>query len=178
MSKRIHIAYATFAAVMAVCPAWAQDSIEARAAAQLARDTATAAKAVPAASSMSSNETLISKPAAARRPAGPPVEIATALELVSVKGFVGQLEAVIAVNGRRATVTPRSAQLPDGWMLTSLTADCAEVKKTTGKTETRSVCFVAPAQTSTAALAQFQRPPSPGMPLPAGAPIVPTPLPR
>lgn len=141
--------------------AHAQDSIDARAQAQLARDTA--AKQPPVAA-----DTVKAAKVA------PPPERPAQLELVALKGFAGRLEAVVAVNGRRSTVTMRTPMLPEGWTLTNIGPECAEVKKTGTKPETRALCFIAPAPPPAAAPAgSTAAAPSNGAmpPLPPGVPL-------
>lgn len=138
------------------------DSLDQRAAAQLARETA-------------------AKAAAAAQAGGPPAAAAPArvkevqmperpdmVDLISVKGFAGKLEAVIAVNGRRATATMRTPLLHHGWTMTNIGPECAEVRKAGPKPETRNVCFVMPGPPGPAQAAPMA---SAGAPLPPGMPL-------
>jgi len=112
----------------------AQDSIDARAAAQLARDTA-ARQPAP----------ILSEPSREPVVLAPLPERPAQLDLIAIKGFKDRLEAVVGVNGRRATATLRTPLLPEGWRLIKLGPECAEVQKPAGKQpEMRTLCFIAP----------------------------------
>lgn len=157
---RINIALAATMFALGV-PVLAQDSIDARASAQLARETAMKQPA-------KAPEATLAKSAIA-----PPPEKIAQLDLVAIKGFAGRLEAVVAVNGRRSTVTLRTPHLPEGWSLSDLGPECAEVRKAGAKPETRTLCFIAPApppfstgSTTTAAVPGGRMPP-----LPPGVPV-------
>lgn len=143
----------------------AQDTIDARAAAQLARETGVAAARQQAASEAVSPRRVKAPPMPERR---------SEVELITVKGFAGRLEAVVAVDGRRATASMRTPHLYDGWTLTKLAADCAEVVRSGAKPESRTICFVAPGPgapmvaSAPAGGSGGAKPPLPaGMPMPA-----------
>lgn len=161
---RIHTALSITVLASFALLAQAQDSIEARASAQLARETAAKHAASKAA-----------EPPAATRAANlaPPPERLTQLDLVAIKGFAGRLEAIVAVNGRRATATLRTPLLPEGWSLATIGPECAEVRKGGAKPETRTLCFIAPAPPpfGGSATATAAAPSGPMPPLPPGVPL-------
>lgn len=133
---RLHVAL--FALLAAACASVsAQDSIDARASAQLARETAAKQQPVQPSRTLESIGK-VPKPA-------PIPERPAHFELIAIKGFAGRLEAVVGVNGRRSTATLRTPLLPDGWSLSNLGPECAEVRKAGAKPDSRTLCFIAPA---------------------------------
>lgn len=162
---------------------FAQDSIDRRAQVQLDREAArlspTAVVSVPSVQQSARKTPLVAPRADVTPPAPPPF---VSVNVLSIVGADGALEAVLSINGQRVVANATSRGLPYGWRVQSISDACVqlvrmlEVKGGKHEEEIRVSCWVAPAPAAAVGQAASTARPTPAaqiqsaspMPLPAG----------
>lgn len=169
--------------VLGCSGAFAQDSIDRRAQVQLDREAArqspTAVVSVPSLQQAARKAPMVASRAEVAPPAPAPF---IAVNVVSIVGGEGAIEAVLSINGQRVVANTTSRGLPYGWRVQSINDACVQlarlidVKGGKQEDEIRVSCWVAQAPPAAVAQATPAARPTPtGMaqqaapiPLPAG----------